>query len=115
MTLHGSIQVNGDVIGRWAARRTTIHTDPDGTALYECEVVMAPWVDVTTFDVRHRYDDGALTLAAKVLAHAAVDRHVDVTGVEVEAFRRWHQHCGGCIEQVPGRVTGVTVTREPTP
>lgn len=71
MSLHGPIQVNGDVIGRWVARRTTPHLDPDGTAIYECEVVMAPWLDVTIFNLKHRYDDGAVVLAAKVLTQAA--------------------------------------------
>lgn len=75
MALHGPIQVNGQTIGSWQARRRTIAIDADGAADYDCAVVM--YADdpprVAVFQLRHRYDDGALALAAKVLAQAKAE------------------------------------------
>ena len=109
MALHGPIQVNGQVIGNWQARRLTPYPDADGTAEYDCAVVMnaddPP--KVATFRLRHRYEDGALVLAAMVLAHAAVERSPNATSVEVEYVRRWRQVAGGKAEQSANEVTGV--------
>jgi hypothetical protein len=72
MALHGPIMVNDQTIGHWQARRITLAPDPDGHADYDCAVTM--YADdpprARTFALRHRYADGALTLAAKVLAAA---------------------------------------------
>lgn len=69
MALHGDISVNGEVIGRWQARRRTLSVNPDGTAEYDC--VASMYADnpprARTCRLTHRYDDGAMVLAAKVL------------------------------------------------
>lgn len=69
MALHGDISVNGEVIGRWQARRLTVHLDPDGTAEYDCAATV--YADnpprARTCRLTHRYDDGAMVLATKVL------------------------------------------------
>jgi hypothetical protein len=79
MALHGQIMVNTEVIGAWSARRMTMLPDPDGTAPYECYVTM--YADdpprVTAFEMRHRYDDGALVLVSKVIAEAIRLREAD--------------------------------------
>lgn len=71
MALHGSIEVNHQRIGYWSVRR--IMTCPSGNHTYRWEA----WRDGhhVTGDLRHRYDDGAMLLAAKVLrlAHAALE------------------------------------------
>ena len=71
MALHGSIEVNHQRIGYWSVRR--IMTSPSGNHTYRWEA----WRDGhhVTGDLRHRYDDGAMLLAAKVLAfaHAALE------------------------------------------
>lgn len=76
MALHGHIEVNGQAIGSWSARRTTPGPDPDGAAVYDCHVTM--YADdpprVETFHLTHVMDDGALALAARVLTRASRDR-----------------------------------------
>lgn len=70
MSLHGSINVNTRAVGWWTARRVTNAR----SNTYECCV---DWTGVNgtrqrhTFDLTHNYDDGAVVLAAKVLAYAA--------------------------------------------
>jgi hypothetical protein len=72
MSLHGKIEINGQAIGWWQARRTTPELDPDGTAIYDCLVSTATFAEprIESFRLRHRYDDGSLALAAAVLAAA---------------------------------------------
>jgi hypothetical protein len=64
MALHGTIAVNGGEISRWwAVRREGTFTD--GHFAYDCG-----WISggiTTNFVVQHRYNDGAETLAMKVL------------------------------------------------
>lgn len=72
MSLHGSINVGDNAVGAWVARRTTYHRLTTNT--YECDV---QWFTPNgiplrhTFTLNHDYDDGAMVLAAKVLAHVA--------------------------------------------
>lgn len=69
MALHGPIKVNHKIIGYWSAQRI-VTADPN---VYRCAVTgepeVGPPLDVT-FDIEHRHEDGALALAAKVLARA---------------------------------------------
>lgn len=70
MALHGPLAItNRDggntIVGYWSARRTSDITHPDAEHEYECEVTYQGTTD--SFVVRHRYSDGALALAAKVL------------------------------------------------
>lgn len=110
MALHGPIQVNAEVIGRWSARRTVPAPDPDGFAPYDCMVSM--YADdppqVTCFELHHRYDDGALVLAAEVLAEAVRLRQEKQPVDEIEdGFGGYWTTCGsGCDLQVvrPGKV-----------
>lgn len=67
--LSGDIQINKHLIGSWRAR--WLYTYSDGWACYD---VNAAYTDetgyhrVADFQVEHKRDDGALVLAAKVLA-----------------------------------------------
>lgn len=70
MALHGEICVNQKVIGTWMARRMESLRGMTGTHRYEYEV----WVngaEVAAGELEHRYSDGAVVLAALVLAKAA--------------------------------------------
>jgi len=71
MALHGSIEINNQRIGYWYAQR--ILTSQFGNHTYRWEA----WRDGhhVTGDLRHQYNDGAMMLAAKVLAfaHAALE------------------------------------------
>lgn len=67
MALHGSIKVNHNQIGYWVARRTEEITDPNRYMTYECSLQVG--VDPPKeFNVQHLPRDGAVRLAAKVLA-----------------------------------------------
>ncbi len=85
MSLHGEIKVNGLVIGTWeAVRQGEIQRqpgvarviDPNTTFDYACTANLNSSPDgcpavLERFTVTHRFGDGALVLASKVLMHAA--------------------------------------------
>lgn len=67
MALHGVIDVNGEQIGRWYARR--LHRARLETSLYECHVVIGD--DKVGFVESHVPADGPAALAGKILTRAA--------------------------------------------
>jgi hypothetical protein len=78
MALFGHLNVtltNGgtQVIGFWQARRTVPIESPDQVSLYECTMRFNSHVE-HTFDVEHRYSDGAVVLLQKVL-----ERYTELT------------------------------------
>jgi hypothetical protein len=101
MALHGPIKVNNIEVGYWSAQR--IETGVDGINTYRCCVDWTPEgfvrrsageaypkVDKTgrtvhaqrhTFTLRHDYRDGAVALAAKVLAECIACRARTAGGV----------------------------------
>lgn len=70
--LHGDIMINGTVIGSWRAVRQTF--DVNEVNSYDCHVELAERGDdkgfSTSFALPHRYTDGPVVLAAKVLGYA---------------------------------------------
>lgn len=81
MSLHGKIQANGETVGGWVATR--VSDKPvirDDVYEYSCSVTMyakgldgaGPETTDYHFPVHHRYADGALALAAKVLSEASL-------------------------------------------
>ena len=68
MALHGGINVNQELIGWWTATRKEDTCPPHEVYRYECTVLING--DKHEFDVVHAYVDGALALAAAVLARA---------------------------------------------
>lgn len=78
MALHGEVKVNRDVVAWWSATRVRGGTNPDDINHYQCEVGRAPtrqglvW-SIWHGTVEHRYGDGAIGLAAAVLAAATGD------------------------------------------
>lgn len=71
MALHGTIEVNGEAIGGWQARRIQPLVGEDDTYDYEVRVVVNGdlWAGV----VQHRYSAGAASLAAKCLLAATMN------------------------------------------
>jgi hypothetical protein len=69
MSLHGTIQVNGHVIGAWTARRGH-QVDP---GVHEYQVMLSENLRQVTGTVVHRYTDGASILASKVLSLRPAD------------------------------------------
>ncbi len=79
MALHGDIRVNGQRVGYWSCvRQKCKHDDGRGVVCsgahtYDCTV---EWHDFAhrwhqrTFTTQHRYAEGSLALASKVLAEA---------------------------------------------
>ncbi len=63
MALHGTIEVSGHPIGNWSAVRKGPRS-ATGVNDYRCEVTLHGWH--RRVDVTHRYDDGALRLAALI-------------------------------------------------
>jgi len=90
MALHGTIEINGHKIGAWTA--TCLGRQPDGYADYRWETIITPPplspLDAATRTplphmtrggtLTHLYTDGALVLAAKVLAAATAERDRDL-------------------------------------
>lgn len=72
MALHGSIEINGDQLGVWQARRLTKLRGTDAVHDYEWRVIARQGFDRTGV-LSHRYSDGAVKLAALVLAAAVAD------------------------------------------
>lgn len=72
MSLHGDIRVNGHFLGDWSAQRVSnvddAVLDPDTVSEYRCRVLTRD-ID-KEFYVNHRYGDGPVVLATKVLAGA---------------------------------------------
>lgn len=68
MALHGTVEVNRETLYEWSAKRTT--PTPNGVNVYEC-ALYDRLSTIATTTVEHDYDDGALALAARVLAWAA--------------------------------------------
>lgn len=66
MTLHGTIEVNHQRIGYWYVQR--IVTSQDGNHTYRWDARLHK--RRVTGDLQHRYDDGAMVLASKVLTAA---------------------------------------------
>ncbi len=85
MALHGQIQVNGKTIGSWSAVRLVGsgprvarggYPKPDDVFKYDCHTHQLPDPGgrgpvLHEFIVEHRFGDGALVLASKLLAEAA--------------------------------------------
>lgn len=69
MALHGSIEINGRAIGTWSARRLepVIHKYAGHDYIVSVEMFIGRTFTAT---MKHVYDDGALALAAEVLAAA---------------------------------------------
>lgn len=65
MSLHGRIEVNGLMIGGWSATRLRA-VNPRGANVYKWRCVLNGITASGTLS--HRYDEGAVVLAAKVLA-----------------------------------------------
>lgn len=64
--LHGTIVINGDRIGSWAAVAQREFPGQAGTSCtYKCEVRHND--KQVRIDVEHAYDDGALVLMRKML------------------------------------------------
>lgn len=66
MSLHGSIKVNEHIVGYWTAQRV-VTADPN---IYDCVVYHDPEDGPAIrgeFAIQHRFQDGAVALAAKVL------------------------------------------------
>ena len=86
MALHGTIEVNDMVLGHWSAQRCS-HLDREPEAMdvveYACEAHLHstlqgnPQVDWKG-NVTHRFGDGALALAARVLSVASIESHVQL-------------------------------------
>jgi hypothetical protein len=78
MTLHGEIKVNGQVIGAWSARRLSPTLAESSTiCTYECGVDYLPREGGPSeepveqrFHLEHRYGEGAVALASKILTRA---------------------------------------------
>lgn len=81
MSLHGIISVNNEVIGGWSAERLGPLDDvaDDTLCSYRCTVnEFGPQGVNVTFDLTHRYGDGAFALAALVLTTFPLyTRHLD--------------------------------------
>jgi hypothetical protein len=72
MALHGDICMNKGVLFEWSARRLdSVITETND---YEVDLWDPNGDGVKHVIISHRYDDGALALAAKVLAWAASDQ-----------------------------------------
>lgn len=76
MSLHGPLMVTGQPICYWDAQRVEDLRGDDEFHEYRCVIYyVSPTGQPTAvryrFPVRHRYSDGAFTLASKVLAKAA--------------------------------------------
>lgn len=76
MSLHGPLMVTGESIAYWDAQRTEPLRGHDEFHEYVCVIYYVspagrPTAVRYRFPVRHRYSDGALALASKVLAKAA--------------------------------------------
>lgn len=69
MALHGDIRINGHELFTWAARRIDVVTTEVND--YEVDLYKPSGDGIKNTILSHRYDDGALVLAAKVLAWAA--------------------------------------------
>ena len=72
MALHGTVQVNHRTIYEWVARNTT--GNPTGSNRYVVTLFRRPSPfskeQVARTVITHEHEDGALVLAAKVLAWA---------------------------------------------
>lgn len=70
MALHGEIAVNGTRLGSWqAVAQRDADLDTAGQVFtYQCDVHYKD--ETLSFTIRHAFDDGALVLAATVLATA---------------------------------------------
>ena len=72
VALHGSVQANQDVLGWWSATR--LSEEPGVENEYMCVVEEYAKHGTKTqhkFKLKHRFEDGSMALAARVLAHAA--------------------------------------------
>lgn len=84
MALHGTIQVNNETVGVWAATaRRDGYSRGDEPNTYDVEVLVqdrqTKQFDKTAVVVEHVYADGALALAAKALSAAAGVRKDNTT------------------------------------
>lgn len=86
MALHGSIEINHQLIGYWSAVRRSAKTQqtPDAVNVYDCEV-HSSWngeIYLRRFEVTHRYGDGAVALAARVLSRYSDLVYADLPQLE---------------------------------
>lgn len=65
MALHGTIEINDQLIGNWQARRTELAIHPDGNTYY-CTITLNG--GRFRFQVQHRFADGAAMLISKMMA-----------------------------------------------
>ncbi len=72
MALHGTIKINGDTLWTWSARRTSWL--PEAENEYEVALYAPNGESVKDGLLSHVYDDGAVALAAKVLAWAGEEK-----------------------------------------
>lgn len=72
MALHGRIEVNGQPIGLWQARRREFVMPKGRPNTYDCAVTICAEARTVGFVIEHHYEDGAFALAAHVIkdAHA---------------------------------------------
>lgn len=89
MSLHGDIQVNGHLLGEWSAQRVSnvddAVLDPDTVSEYRCRVLTRD-ID-KEFYVNHRYGDGPVVLATKVLAVGCAPARGDLSLFSTERLR----------------------------
>lgn len=75
MALHGALAVNSVIIGGWQARRMEPLKPDRDLYTYACQIdrFASPSEPGSrfTFTVQHYYSQGAIALAARVLAKAA--------------------------------------------
>lgn len=69
MALHGTVEINGDTLWTWSARR--LSRLPESENEYEVSLYAPNGESVKDGTLSHVYDDGAVVLAAKVLAWAS--------------------------------------------
>ena len=74
MSLHGTVAINGWTLMHWSARR--IKNGKNGKNTYDCKVSLTATAggdyyetipDTWQFTLKHKYEEGASVLAAKVL------------------------------------------------
>ena len=85
MPLHGEIQVNDHLICSWRARN--LYTLSDGWTVYDVNVAYtdnAGYHQAASFELEHKRGDGALVLAAKVLAGAGA--HLRPPGTDEDGY-----------------------------
>jgi hypothetical protein len=73
VSLHGTIDLNGQRIGAWVVRRLTPlgQPAPDDICVYEWSWADADDPKPRRGELRHRYGNGAASLVSEALRHAS--------------------------------------------